>query len=229
VAKRQRHSPRSAKGADQTISGKPAKPLGNIPSTATLFRLKNLDLTSRMLVRKATKKIKPILWLRDQASVKKIEQAGSAEELIGLLPLATGLGEDAWRDRVDQFGPEILPLIADRLKQMRKDGYSEEQDLAYDRLIETLRWRGPAGSIVLLECFAALNDYAGCLACVALGLAGVPGEKRETVVKTISSYYWRVLKKRQENFFVGALWGLIDLQSAVAADFLLQHLEEAVV
>lgn len=226
MAKRQRRSPRSTKSSDHTVSGKPAIPLGNVPSAATVFRLKNLDLASRSMVRQATKKIRPILWLRDQAKVKEIEHAGSAEELIELLPLATGLGEDAWWDRIDQYGPEILPLIAARLKQMHKDAHSEEQDLAYDRLIETLRWRGPSGSEVLLDCFAAFNDYAGCLACVALGLAGVPGEKREKTVKTISSYYRRVAKKRQENFFVGALWGLIDLHSALAVDILLQHLEE---
>ena len=36
----------------------------------------------------------------------RIKRAKSTEEVIELVPLATGLGEPAWQERVRQFGLE---------------------------------------------------------------------------------------------------------------------------
>jgi len=187
----------------------------NIPNAPTLFRLKNLDLQTQLLVRRATDKLKPILWIRDGRSVKKIEAAQSPEELMDLIPIASGLAEDAWFDRMRTFRSEdVLPLSHAR-------GIEDEdlQDMLTETLIIELRWRGEEGGKILLDCFDELSDYGKCLACVVFGLIGV-----RTSRDKIWGFYRKALKNRQESNLVGALWGLIDLKDPRAAGALAELL-----
>jgi hypothetical protein len=84
-----------------------------VSSAQTLCRFYLTDPQTRDLMRKATSMLKPILWMRDGATVKKIKRAETAEELLDLVPQATGLGEPAWQDRMRQFGPEVVSLISE--------------------------------------------------------------------------------------------------------------------
>jgi hypothetical protein len=187
----------------------------NTPNAPTLFRLKNLDLQTHHLFRKATDRLKPLLWMRDGSSVQKIEAAQTPEELIDLVPAATGLANDAWFDRMRAFGPEVIPTIAESLSHAREIEDVNLQDQLTETLILELRWRGAEGGKILLDCFDVLSDYGKCLASVVFGLMGVQNSQDK-----IWQFYQQAYKNHQETNIVGALWGLIDLKDPRAAEAL---------
>jgi hypothetical protein len=113
--------------------------------------------------------------------------------------------------------------MADRLRSARGIKDPDERDRTIDRLVEALRWRGQAGSGALLDSFDELSDYGKSLASAALGLIG-PVERRAEAGDKIWDFHEKVKWERQESNFVGALWGLIDLQEPRAAQALLEHL-----
>jgi len=138
--------------------------------------------------------------------VTRIKRAKSAEEVIELVPLATGLGESAWRERVRQFGLEAVPLISQRLAVLHETREEELRHMMLEKLIGALRWQGDAGARVLLERFDGLDDYGRSLACVVLGLLG-----ERSAADKLWHFYQRVVHNRRESYLLGALWGLIDL------------------
>lgn len=189
-----------------------------IISAPTLFRFTLIEET-RDLVEAKLSKFKPLLWLRDRKNVKQIEQAGTADELLDLVFLASGLAESTWQDRMRQLGPEVIPLTAARLKSSGQIRGRERRDMVVEKYIAALRWRGEAGGQVLLDCFEALNAYGRSLACVVLGLLEMPAGADK-----IWTYYQKVVRNRSESYFVGALWGLIDLRDERAGQALAELL-----
>jgi hypothetical protein len=170
---------------------------------------------------KATFQLKPFTGARDGEAVGQIKRAETAEEVLDLVTVAGGLAEAAWQDRMREFGPEVVPLISVRLKMVKAIRPKKTRDIVLEELIAELRWRGDAGAQVLIERFDDLNDYGRSLACVVLGLLGA-----QAGADKVWSFYHRVVRNRQETHFVGALWGLIDLNDervgAVLADLLMQ-------
>jgi hypothetical protein len=177
-----------------------------VPGAASLFRFTMLDPRSDALMDRATKLLKPVLWARDGGTVKQIRQVETVEELIDLVPLALGLGEPAWQERMRQFGPEVVPPILERLKTIDDIPDREVRTMAIEKLIGALRWQGDTGAKALLECFDDLNDYGKSLASVALGLLGAG-----SAADRLWCFYERVGRRWRQDHFVGALWGLIDL------------------
>jgi hypothetical protein len=169
---------------------------------------------------RATSLLKPVLWVRDGENVRQIRRAGTAEEVLDLLPLAHGLGEPEWYKRMRQFGPEVAPLICERLRTVKAIRDEDERDMTVEKLIGVLRQHGDAGASVLLECFDDLDDYGQSLASVMLGLLGA-----EASSDRIWRFYRKVMYKRRESHFVGALWGLIDLKDERAGLALVRLLE----
>jgi len=137
----------------------------------------------------------------------RIKRAKSAKEVIELVPLATGLGEPAWEERARQFGLEAVPLISQQLAVLHETREKDLRHMMLERLIGALRWQGDAGAKVLLERFDGLDDYGRSLACVILGLLG-----ERSAADKLWHFYQRVVHNRRESHFVGALWGLIDLE-----------------
>lgn len=180
-----------------------------------------VDTEAENLVQQGLKKFKPLLWLRDGGNVRRIKKARTAEELLELLPLATGLADSAWHEQMQKFGPEVVPLVSERLKVLRPAQNHEKQEMAVEKLIAALRWRGEAGGQVLLERFDGLNLYGRSLACVVLGLLRMPSS-----ADTIWSFYHKALRSRGESYFVGALWGLIDLHDERAGEALADLLRQ---
>jgi hypothetical protein len=178
-----------------------------VPSAATLFRFGVLDPTTTGLMDKATAILKPVLWARDGEIVQQIRRARTAEEVIDLVTLARGLGEPEWQKRMRQFGPEVVPIISERLRTVKEIREEDLRDMTVEKLIGVLRWHGGAGAQVLLERFDALNDYGQSLACVMLGLL----EEQEGADR-IWHFCQKTARNRRESYFVGALWGLIDLK-----------------
>lgn len=205
MAKRRRS--RSGAGRRKPVQRKSAPARARVPSAPTLFRFLLTDPRTRDLWHKATSLLKPVLWMRDGAAVKQVKSAKTAEELVDLVTLASGLGETAWRERMRQFGPEIVPLISERLKTVGSIRDKAIRDMAFEKLIAELRWRGDAGAEALLERFDDLNDYGKSLACVVLGLLGAQASADQ-----LWAFYQEVEHNRRETYFVGPLWGLIDLK-----------------
>lgn len=220
MAKRRKH--RRVKGQRRPAQrpGRAPAP-ASIPSAQTFFRFPLADPQTRDLLRQATSRLKPVIWTRDRAAVEQIKRAGTAEEVLDLVTVASGLGETAWQDRMRQFGPEVVPLISKRLKTVRNIQDEATQDMALEKLIAELRWRGDAGAGVLMDRFNDLNDYGRSLACVVLGLLGAQGG-----ADRMWTFYQRIVRKRRSTYFVGALWGLIDLKddraSGALAELLIQ-------
>lgn len=176
-------------------------------SAPTIFRFTLIDEETRDLMENKLSKLKPLLWLRDRKNVKQIEQAGTAEAVLDLVSLASGLAEPVWQKRMLQFDPEVIPLIGVRLKTIDQIQDRARRDIAVERLIAALRWRGEAGGRVLLDCFDGLNAYGRSLACVVLGLLDI-----QSGADKMWAYYQKVVRNRGESHFAGALWGLIGLQ-----------------
>jgi hypothetical protein len=176
------------------------------PSAATMFRFQIVDRQTRVQLRKSVNaKVEAQHWERDTGLVEMIRRAPSAEALIDLAPLATGLAAEEWEARMRRVGPEALPLIAARLKNARRlDAHMRDQ--IFEKLLTELRWRGDGGVTTLLECFDALDDYGRSLACVTLGLLDA-----HQAADQIWNYLWQVAYSRRESFLVGPLWGLADL------------------
>jgi hypothetical protein len=163
--------------------------------------------------------VKPIIWARDRDHVNQIKRARTAQEVIDLVTLASGLGEEAWHERMSEFGPEVLPLISERLRRARQTyKKKDELDMVYEKLIAALRWRGNAGAEALVACFDDLNDYGKSLACVVLGLLGA---------RASADRMWAFYEKvayTHDSHRVGALWGLVALGDKRVSDALVGHL-----
>jgi hypothetical protein len=139
--------------------------------------------------------------------VKRIRDARTPEETLDLVRSARGPARTAWEDRMRGFGPQVVPMISERLKTARHVRPKPDRDSTIEGLIGELRWRGDAGGQVLMERFNDLSSYGRGLACVVLGLLGA-----QSSADLMWSFYQRAVRDPRESYFVGALWGLIDLK-----------------
>ncbi len=194
--KRHRQIPRQATRATERV-----------PSAHTLYHFALIDDETRRLVDEAGEALEPEIRARDEKAVQQIKSAPTAEAVLDLARLATGLGESAWQARMRQFGPEVALLISHRLKNVRAIRDEQERDIVTEQLIAALRWKGQAGAQVLPECFDLLDEYGQSLVCLVLGLLQV-----KSAADMLWSFYQKAKDNRRENNFVGALLGLIDLE-----------------
>ena len=196
----------------------------DIPSAPTLFRFNVLDQRTYKLLRKIPAALKPVLWVRDRERVEQVRQASTPAALLDIAPQATGLAETEWEDRMGRLGPEVIPLIVERLQQAHTLRDADARTTLREKLIGHLRWRGDAGADALLAAFDALDDYGRSLACVVLGLL-----KAHAAAGRIWDYYQKVARKPRDSYLAGALWGLIDLGDERAGGALADLLRRGVV
>ncbi len=217
-----RRNKQHGRAAGKATLPRPQEPSrAEIPNAQTFARIMLLDRQTQATLRKVTSTLKPVLWMRDRERIALIKQAETPAALIELAPMATGLAETTWQDRMRKLGPEVIPLIRDQLKNLREIRDKDQQGQMLEKLVAELRWRGDAGAEVLLDAFDALDDYGRSLACVVLGLLHAPaGADR------IWSYYQKAVRNQRETYFVGALWGLIDLKDERAGGALAELLRQ---
>lgn len=220
---------RHAKPVEPDRDRTPAKPQQQIkappveytfPSAATFLRFTIFDTDSHGLLNAALGKFMPLLRLRDGKNIAQIKRAKTAVELVDLAVIATGAAEPAWHERVRQLDTaELVPIIAQRLPALAKIQDTNKQDKLTEKYIGALRWHGNPAARALLQHFNGLHLYGQSVACVVLGLLGneVAGDK-------IWHFYRKVVGNRQESYFIGALWGLIDLQDQRAGQALVDLL-----
>jgi len=192
-----------------------------VPSAQTLFRYHLLNPEADDKIAQIVREKDPQAWKRDREAFERIDTAATAEELLDLVPVVGGVAEPLWHRRMREFGPQAVPLIAERLKRARDIEDEDAQIRAYEHLLSTLYWKGEAGATALLERFDGLTGYARSLACVVLGLLGA-----QASADVLWGFYQRVKDDTREGLFVGPLWGLIDLHDARAADALADLLWE---
>lgn len=199
----------------------PPMPLpSGIPSAPTLFRLIECDEAGRQMIQQVSKIIKPALYLRDGRDVRRIRKTRTVEELADRVDLAAGLGASAWMERLRSFGPaEVVPVLRERLRGL---GNEEEATTALEKFIAGLRWYGPDGAAALLEVFDTLGDYGQCLACTVLGLLG-----EQRAADRMWQTYQRLKRYPQKLYFVGPLWGLLDLGDPRVVEALAEWLKRS--
>jgi hypothetical protein len=198
---------------------KATTPRERVPSAVTVFRFSVRDDPSREIVDQVASKMAPMLWLRDGQIVEQIRAAQTPGQVLDLAARAHGLAEAAWMARVRQFGLVIAPLIAERLKASRDIADEDARDTVRERLIAALRWTGMLGARALRDSFADLDEYAQSLACVVLGLL------HDASSAGLMWDYVQKMKSRPQSYFVGALWGLIDLKDERAGQALAELLD----
>ena len=191
------------------------------PSAQTMYRAHLVDPQFEDIIAQATAQVSPEVWERDRGDAQRIEQAPTVEDVLDLIPIASGTAEPSWHRRMQQFGDEAVPLITKRLRGARKIEDDHVRSLTYEHLLSALRWKGEAGASALLDCFDELGTYGQSLACISLGLLDA-----QDAAPTIWAFYESVKRNNSENYLVGALWGLIDLQEPRAADALTELLFE---
>lgn len=191
------------------------------PSAQSFFRLQLSDERMQDWLTQAVIKIQPRTQDLERDKVAQVKQATTPEQVLDLVTEVKRLSESAWYKRMNQFGPEAVPLVAERLRQLANVRDSKKQGIVYERFLRVLRWMGDAGVEALMDCFDDLTEYAKSQACVALGLMDA-----QDSAEIIWAFYQAAKKNTRETHFVGALWGLIDLGDARAADALADLLME---
>jgi hypothetical protein len=190
----------------QKRRGAPQETAPLIPSAQTLFRTVALNRAARASVRQMLMKASPAILLRDGPNVKKMRTAPTPEALLDLTPLATGLADFAWHERMTAFGPAALPALAARLHESCRMPASDTRDGLTEKLVAALCWHGDLGAPALLRHLDEGPDYGRSLACLALGVMD-----RRDAADAIWRFYQRVASIREESYLMGPLWALIDL------------------
>ncbi|HEY3228991.1 MAG TPA: hypothetical protein VGJ87_07200 [Roseiflexaceae bacterium] len=86
------------------------------PAVQTYFRFTVFDAATRTLVQPTAMAMLPALQDRDGPKIALIQAADRVVAVLDLLPLATGIAETIWDQRMRRFGDEALPLMAQRLR-----------------------------------------------------------------------------------------------------------------
>ncbi len=189
-----------------------------VPSASTMWRTMQLEFSVQAHVFEQASAMRSSLRQRDGARIRRVEEAADLAALIELVPIAGGLAEYPWLKRMRAFGagaaPEVVAWVrGDWMRSHRRAGAGVQE-----RLIAALRWTGPTGAQALADCWDGFDDYGRGLACVALGLLDAKSEVDRL---------WMFFEDTQTSakpHWVGALWGLIDLDDPRAADALLHCL-----
>ena len=193
--------------------------LPTMPSAHTFMRSVMLNFQTREAIAQTATHQQPSLLQRDSKKIAQIENARTIDEVLKLAPQATGLADHAWLKRMRQFGLNAAPIIAERFNALRLGPRHQDRTAIEEKTIEALRWCEDEGIEPLLSCWNAFDDYGRSVACMVLGLLNA-----QQATDQIWTFYQQVKTDRCENLFVGALWGLIDLQDQRVADLLLELL-----
>jgi hypothetical protein len=191
----------------------------NLPNVSTMWRTVHLEFSVQAQLLEQALEIRPSLRQSDGPRIRRVEEAADLAALIELAPIAGGLAEYPWLKRMQAFGASTVPEIVARVRGDWLRLHRQTGAGVQERLIAALRWSGEAGAQGLADCWDGFDDYGRGLACVALGLLDAKPE---------ADRLWTFLENTlsaPKPHWVGALWGLIDLDDPRAADALLQCLK----
>ena len=193
---------------------------GPVVSAQTMWRTMHVDFSMQEELVATTRRVQPSLWQRDAEKIKRIEQAFDVETVLDLAPTATGMADYAWLKRMRGFGPSGADAIAERLTGGWLCNHPKAQAGIQERCIGALRWCDNENADALMRCWDAFDDYGRSLGCILVGLLDVRPEA-DRVWK-----YFQTIRTQPNLYFVGPLWGLIDVQDPRAADALAEFMAE---
>jgi len=188
------------------------------PNVSTMWRTMQLEFSMQAVVFEQVLNQSASIQDRDGARVRRIEEAADLAALIELAPIAGGLAEYPWLKRMRAFGASAVPEVVARVRGDWLRSHAQARTGIEERLIAALRWSGAAGAQGLADCWDGFDDYGRGLACVALGLLDAKPE-----ADRLWTFFENTLSGPKPHW-VGALWGLIDLDDPRAADALLRCL-----
>lgn len=220
-AKRRKKLQNRRSGRQTAPARQPARQRARLmPSAHTLWRTVHLDAIVQDGFMSTVMNLQPSLWQRDADNIKAIEQAADVEAVLDLTPTTMNLADHAWLKRMREFGPLVANAIAGRINSGWLERHADRRQALCERYLGALRWCDNSDADALMRCWDALNDKERSFGCVLAGLLGA-----KAAADPIWELY-RATRSSPDNLFVGALWGLIDLQDARAADALFELMTE---
>ena len=216
--KRRRQKLQGKKARRQPSSTRPAVPraLGAVPSAQTMWRTMHLNFGVQDTLAATTMDLLPALWKRDHAKIQRIEQAPDLESVLDLAPAAMGLADYAWLKRMRGFGPDAADRIVARINSDWMHRHAKQRAAIQERYLGVLRWCEGRAAGALMECWDSLDDYGRSLASIVLGLLG------ETSAADRLWAFFQRMRPLPQSYFVGPLWGLIDVGDRRATDALVE-------
>ncbi len=127
-------------------------------SALTFGRLMRLSPALGMQVSQTLQARRGRAWERDKDVLARIERAETPEALVDLLPHLGGLSGPSWLARVKAFSPQIIPLLAERLKAVHTIRDEDEREMRYEHLTDAFYVCGSEAAPALLACFDELGD-----------------------------------------------------------------------
>ncbi len=199
------------------------------PSALTFGRLMRLSPALGMQVSQTLQARRGRAWERDKDVLARIERAETPEALVDLVPHLGGLSGPSWLARVKAFSPQIIPLLAERLKAVHAIRDEDEREMRYKHLTDAFYVCGLEAAPALLACFDELGDdeYGKSQVAMALGMLGY-----QESADAIWAFYRELqnmhgpITDDNANLFIGPLWGLVDLGDPRAADALSEILDQ---
>lgn len=158
----------------------------------------------------------PALWKRDHAKIQRIEQAPDLESVLDLAPAAMGLADYAWLKRIRGFGADAAERIVARFTSDWMRRHAKQRAAIQERYLGALRWCDGSAAGALVDCWDALDDYGRSLASTVFGLLG------ETSAADRLWAFFQRMRPLPQSYFVGPLWGLIDVGDRRASDALVE-------
>jgi len=187
---------------------------GPVVSAQTMWRTMHIDFSAQEALVATALRVQPSLWQRDAKKIKRIEQASDVEAVLDLVPTAMGVAEYTWLKRMRGFGPSGANAIAERLTGGWLGNHPQARAGIQERCIGALRWCDNENADALMRCWNVFDDYGRSLACVLVGLLNVRPQADRVWE------YFQTIRTQPNRYFVGALWGLIDVHDPRAADAL---------
>jgi hypothetical protein len=191
-----------------------------LPLPPTLFRLSLINERASGLVERLAGPFRQLLMMRDGSALRRIEQAGTADEAVNLVTVASGLAQPAWHRKVRSFGEAALAPLAESLAASCEVPNPKRRAAIQESLLAELRWFGEPGAQIIRSVMASLGDRQQSLACVALGLVGST-DAADGIWATAASPVFD-----SEELLVGAAWALTDLEDARAGQVVAKALRQ---
>jgi hypothetical protein len=152
-----------------------------------------------------------------QQKLEPLRKAKSVRELLDLIPVDGDVVLlNMWMMAVTSRGPAAAPEIAD---YMVKVGTTSQDQAAWiqQRLAVILFGFGASAVLALEDVFDALDPFGKAVACVVLGQLGASGN-----ADRIWAYFVEAYEDPVPGYFIGPLWGLLDLNDPRAVEAVAQ-------
>jgi hypothetical protein len=193
----------------------------NVPGAYAIMRTMHLNFGMQEKLLETAAREMPTALARDAAAIQRVENAPGLNEVLELTPEMLGFAEIAWFKRMRSFGSPAAPVIAQWFRSHVLHHPGKDHTGEHEKCIMALGWCGAAGIEAIADCWDDFDDYGRSIACMMLGLLGA-----HSLADKMWDFYQQVKDQSEENLFVGALWGLIELQDHRVADELLEFLME---